>query len=62
MKLFLYHHCPFCIRPRLVADLKSLNIPIHIFANDDEQAHYDLVGKKIVPILQKDDGSYMTES
>jgi glutaredoxin 2 len=62
MKLYIYEHCPFCVRPRLIANVKSLPIPLQVLANDDEQTHFDLIGQKIVPILEKDDGPRMTES
>ncbi len=62
MKLFAYEHCPYCVRPRLVADINKLDYELVILENDDEKSHYDLVGKKIVPILEKNDGVCMTES
>jgi glutaredoxin 2 len=62
MKLYIYEHCPFCVRPRLVANVKSLPVSLQILANDDEQTHFDLISQKIVPILEKDDETRMTES
>ena len=62
LKLYIYEHCPYCVRPRLVADCKRLPVKLEILANDDEQRHYDLAGRKIVPILQQDNGVCMTES
>ncbi|WGK68417.1 glutaredoxin 2 [Candidatus Haliotispira prima] len=62
MKLYHYDHCPYCVRARMIIGWKGLNVEEEILANADEQSHYDLVGAKIVPILKKDDGSYMTES
>jgi glutaredoxin 2 len=46
----------------MIADMKELDIPLQILANDDEQSHIDLVGKKIVPILLTKEGHHMTES
>lgn len=46
MKLYSYEHCPFCVRPRIIIGLKSLDIPLIYLANDDEQAHLDRIGKK----------------
>ena len=62
MKLYIYEHCPFCVRPRIIIGLKSLDIPLIYLANDDEQAHLDRIGKKQVPFLEKDNGSYLIES
>jgi glutaredoxin 2 len=62
MKLYVYEHCPYCVRPRIVADINQLDYELIILANDDEQSHFDLIDKKIVPIFQDDDGSCMTES
>ena len=62
MKLYHYDHCPFCIRVRMIIGWKGLNVEEEILANADEQSHYDLIGVKVVPILKKDDGSYMKES
>ncbi len=62
MKLYHYDHCPFCIRVRMIISWKGLKVEQEILANADEQSHYDLIGAKIVPILKKDDGSYMKES
>lgn len=62
MHLYLYEHCPYCVRVRLLADFKKLNIPITILANDDIENHLNKVNQKIVPILQKEDESYMLES
>lgn len=62
MILYVYEHCPFCIRPRLLSDMKSIPISLRFLANDAEDQHYKLIGKKIVPILEKDDKTRMDES
>ena len=62
MKLYSYEHCPFCVRVRIIIDLKSLAIPLVYLANDDEKAHLDRIGKKQVPFLEKVNGSYLIES
>ncbi|MBK2357282.1 glutaredoxin 2 [Francisella hispaniensis] len=62
MKIYLYHHCPYCIKVRLVADLSNLNYQMIILANDDEKAHIDRIGSKQVPFLEKDDGTFIKES
>ncbi|WP_119328286.1 glutaredoxin 2 [Cysteiniphilum halobium] len=62
MKLYIYEHCPFCIRPRIIAGVKKIPLELIYFANDDEKSHIDLIGKKQVPFLQKDDGNFLIES
>lgn len=62
MKLYVYDHCPFCVRPRMIFGLKNLAVDLVTLLNDDEDTPIGLVGKKVVPILVKDDGSAMPES
>lgn len=62
MKLYHYDHCPYCIRVRLALELLGYTYDSEILLNDDEATPIGLVGKKVVPILVKDDGSAMPES
>ncbi|BFU59720.1 MULTISPECIES: glutaredoxin 2 [Rodentibacter] len=62
MKLYAYDHCPFCVRARMVFGLKNLPFELAVLANDDEATPIGLVGKKVVPILIKEDGTAMSES
>ncbi|MGB1360769.1 MAG: glutaredoxin 2 [Alphaproteobacteria bacterium] len=62
MKLFVYEHCPYCVRPRVVLGYKGIECDIEYLLDDDIDGHIEKVGSKQVPILQKDDGSYMAES
>jgi len=62
MKLYIYEHCPFCVKARMIFGLKNIPIEIKALANDDERTPISMVGKKVVPILQKKDGSFMPES
>lgn len=62
MKLYIYDHCPFCVRPRLVAGLRGVKLEEVILLNDDEDNPIRMVGAKQVPILEKDDGTFMPES
>lgn len=62
MKLYVYHHCPYCIKARLVADLSGLNYELIFLANDDEKSHIEKIGSKQVPFLEKDDGTFIKES
>lgn len=62
MKLYIYDHCPYCVKARMIFGLKNLPVELQVLANDDEATPIGMVGQKMVPILQKDDGSYMPES
>ena len=62
MKLYIYNHCPHCIKVRLVADLSGLDYELVFLANDDEKAHIDRIGSKQVPFLEMDDGKFIKES
>lgn len=62
MKLYVYDHCPFCTRARMAFALKNEPVEVVILMEGDAETPTRLVGKKIVPILEKEDGSHMTES
>ncbi len=62
MKLYVYDHCPYCVKARMIFGLKNLPIEVDALLNDDEKTPISMVGKKVVPILQKQDGSFMPES
>ncbi|OQQ02080.1 glutaredoxin, GrxB family [Vibrio splendidus] len=62
MKLYIYDHCPFCARVSYIAQSLGLNIELVSVDYDDAQTLIDLIGKKMVPVLQKEDGSIMAES
>lgn len=62
MKLFYYEHCPYCIRTLMVIIYKKMNVERIVLANDDETTPIQMIGKKMLPVLAKDDGSYLPES
>lgn len=62
MKLYYYEHCPFCTRTRMAFGLHNIAVVSEILANDDEATPNKLIGKKMLPILVKDDGTAMGES
>ena len=49
--LFVYDHCPFCVRVRVALGLKNIKHNLHFMANDDVATPTALVGKKIAPIF-----------
>lgn len=62
MKLYIYDHCPYCVRARMIFGLKKKSVQIITLLNDDEDTPNKLIGQKLVPILIKDDGTPMPES
>jgi len=62
MKLYIYDHCPFCVKARMIFGLKNLPVELIVMLNDDEATPKRLIGQKMAPILQKEDGSAMPES
>lgn len=62
MKLYTYDHCPYCVKARMIFGLRGIGFEHIILLNDDEATPNALIGKKMVPILVKDDGSAMGES
>lgn len=62
MKLYIYDHCPYCIKARIIFGIKNTPFELITLQNDDEKTPISMVGQKIVPILEKDDGSFMPES
>lgn len=62
MKLYIYEHCPFCLRTRMISGFKQLDMQYEVIMEGDAETPTRLVGKKVVPILQKQDGTHMTES
>jgi glutaredoxin 2 len=62
MRLYLFEHCSICFRVRMVAALKRLHLQETVVLEDDSKTMIDLVGKRRVPILVKDDGLPMLES
>ncbi|MGK3135473.1 glutaredoxin 2 [Pantoea trifolii] len=62
MKLYIYDHCPFCVKARMIFGLKNLPLELIVMLNDDEQTPKKLIGQKMAPVLQKADGSAVPES
>ena len=62
MRLYLFEHCSICFRVRMAAALKRLHLQETVVLEDDSETMVKLVGKRVVPILVKDDGQPMLES
>jgi glutaredoxin 2 len=62
MKLYMFEHCSLCFRVRMAAALKGLHLQEVPVLDDDTETMAGLVGKRVVPILIKNDGEPMLES
>ncbi len=62
MKIFMFEHCSLCFRVRMAAALKKLHLQEVVVLDDDTDTMMRLVGKRVIPILVKDDGQPMLES
>jgi len=62
MRLYMFEHCSLCFRVRMIAALKRLHLQETVVLDDDSDAMIGLVGKRVIPILVKDDGQAMLES
>ena len=62
MRLFSYDHCPYCVKARMIFGLKNIPMELKTLLNDDEETPISMIGQKMLPILQKNDGEFMAES
>ena len=62
MKLYMFEHCSLCFRVRMAAALKRLHLQEVAVLDDDTDTMVGLVGKRVIPILVKDEGQPMLES
>lgn len=62
MKLYHYVHCPFCVRVRMGFGLLGVPYQSMVTAYDDEKTPLALTGKKMLPIVQLDNGTSYNES
>jgi glutaredoxin 2 len=62
MRLYMFEHCSLCFRVRMAAALKRLHLQEAVVLDDDSDTMIGLVGKRVIPILVKDDGQPMLES
>lgn len=62
MKLYHYVHCPFCVRVRMGLGFLKKPFESVVVSYDDEITPVKLTGKKMLPIVEFDDGVAMNES
>lgn len=62
MKLYVYDHCPFCVKVRMIFGIKQLDYELVILQNHDESTPISMIGSKMLPILEREPGNYLPES
>src|SRR6185295_9171625 len=62
MRLYMFEHCSLCFRVRMIAALKHLHLQETVVLDDDTDTMVELVGKRVIPILVRNDGTTMLES
>ena len=49
--VYVYDHCPFCVRVRVALGIKNVKHQVVFLQNDDIPTPTKLIGKKIAPIF-----------
>ena len=62
MKLYIYDHCPYCVKARMIFGLKGAPLELASLLNDDEETPISMIGVKMVPILEIKEGEFLPES
>ena len=62
MKLFIYDHCPYCVKARMIFGLKNQPVENIVLLNDDETTPIAMIGQKMLPILETPERTFMPES
>jgi glutaredoxin 2 len=61
MKLYVYDHCPFCVKARSIFGLKRVSFELVVMLNDDAATPERMVGRKVAPIFEEE-GQFLAES
>jgi glutaredoxin 2 len=62
VKLYMFEHCYLCFRVRMTAVLARKHLVEAVVLEDDTDTMVALAGRRVVPILVRDDGQPMLES
>ena len=62
MTLYIYDHCPYCVKARMILGYKNIDFKLVTLLNDDEKTPIKLIGQKMVPILSIDETTHLPES
>mmetsp|Transcript_1045 Transcript_1045/g.2993 ORF Transcript_1045/g.2993 Transcript_1045/m.2993 type:complete len:280 (+) Transcript_1045:68-907(+) len=49
--IYVYDHCPFCVKVRMIVGYKAIEHELFILQNDDKRTPTKMIGKKVLPIL-----------
>lgn len=61
--VYVYDHCPFCVRVRFALGIKNVKHTVSFMMNDDIKTPTNMIGKKIAPIFEiPDEKLIMSES
>jgi Glutathione S-transferase, N-terminal domain len=62
VKLYMFEHCYLCFRVRMTAALARKHLEEVVVLEDDTDTMVALAGRRVVPIVLRDDGRPMLES
>ena len=62
MKLYVYDHCPYCVKARMIFGYKNIDFELITLLNDDEKTPIEMIGQKMLPILIREDKPHLPES
>ena len=62
MTLYIYDHCPYCVKARMIFGFKNESVELKTLLNDDEKTPIAMIGVKMVPILEYEPKKFMPES
>lgn len=61
-KLYIYEHCPYSVKARMVAHARNIDLQMRYLQADDTATGLRLTGKSTVPILAKNQDNAMAGS
>ncbi len=62
LTLYYYEHCPYCVRVLAFLGMAKIDFKPVVLANDDEETPVQMIGQKMLPILEIEPGKYLPES
>eukprot|EP00466_Bigelowiella_natans_P018121 jgi/Bigna1/77055/fgenesh1_pg.45_\ len=61
-KLYVFDHCEYCTRARMIFGLKNIAVDLVFIMYDKAEKLVKLAGKRITPVLELDEGEAILES
>ena len=62
MKLYIYDHCPYCVKARMIFGYKNIDFEMITLLNDDEETPIRMINQKMLPILSLNPDVHRPES